>query len=200
MSIEAEETPPPARAGTSIRTVAIVVGVALVALLAVLATKTPGSEQVSSPLVGKKAPELIGTDLTSKEFDLTRYRGTWVLVNFFASWCPPCKAEHPELVKFSESHSPNQAQVVSVAFNDTPEEIEAFFSERGGSWPVLATDTDPIVLNYGVVKLPESYLVAPDGTIVAKMIAGITSDGVDDIIAKYTDSSAGGTSDGGGSG
>ena len=59
----------------------------------------------------------------------------------------------------------------------------------------MATDTAPIVLNYGVVKLPESYLVAPDGTIVAKMIAGITSDGVDDVIAKYT-----GTSDGGGSG
>jgi cytochrome c biogenesis protein CcmG/thiol:disulfide interchange protein DsbE len=172
-----------------IRIAAIAVGVVIALLVVVFFTNTPGGGKASSPLVGKRAPELVGTDMDGKEFDLTRYRGSWVLVNFFASWCPPCKAEHPELVKFSEAHSSGDAQVVSVAFNDAPEDIEAFFAERGGDWPVLAEGTDPIVLNYGVVKLPESYLVAPDGTIVAKMIAGITADEVDGIIAEYTDGS-----------
>ena len=176
----------PAKSSKTIRNVAIAAGVAIALLLWVLATSTPSSREVNSPLVGKTAPELIGTDADGKAFDLTDYRGSWVLVNFFASWCPPCQAEHPELVKFAERHSSGDANVVSVAFNDTPEDIAAFFDKRGGDWPVLAEGTDPVVLNYGVVKLPESFLVAPDGTIVAKLIAGITADVVDDLIAEYS--------------
>ena len=94
-------------------------------------------------------------------------------------------AEHPELVKFSEAHADGSASVVSVAYQNSSDDIAKFFKERGGTWPVLATGTDEAVLGYGVVKLPESYLVAPNGVIYAKLAGGVTADGVDALIKKY---------------
>lgn len=169
-----------------IRWVAVVVGVAIAGLLLVLATRTPAGTKVSSPLVGRTAPALRGTGIDGKPVDLSRMRGTWVLVNFFASWCAPCQAEHSELVEFSKRHQGGEASVISVAFNDNEADIKAFFAKRGGDWPVVVGDTDGIALDYGVVKLPESYLVAPDGQIVAKLISGITADEVDSLIRRYT--------------
>src|SRR5690606_12069380 len=96
------------------------------------------------------------------------HRGEWVVVNFFASWCGPCRQEHPELVAFSERHAARgDASVVSVAFSDAEDDARAFFEELGGDWPVLIEGTGRIGIDFGVTGVPETYLVAPDGTVVA---------------------------------
>ena len=85
--------------------IAGVVGVALAALIALFAFSPKGEtddQNRGSPLEGKLAPALTGTDIDGQPFDLDRYRGQWVLVNYFATWCPPCVAEHPQLVSLSE--------------------------------------------------------------------------------------------------
>ena len=143
---------------------------------------TPTASQ-GSPLEGKLAPALTGTTTTGEAFDLDKYRGEWVLVNFFATWCPPCVAEQSELVKFADSTA-GKAQVVSVAFDDTSDNVTKFFAERGGNWPVLAARTGTAALDYGVVKLPESYLVSPTGTVVKKLISGMTSDEVVKVMSE----------------
>lgn len=158
--------------------IAGLVGAAVLALVALFVVSPQvGDDQPPSPLVGKLAPPLAGATLTGETFDIDSARGKWVLVNFFATWCPPCIVEHPELVELSEV-DPDRLEVVSVAFADTTENVSQFFAERGGTWPVLASDTGRIAIDYGVKGLPESYLIGPSGTIVAKFIGGITADGL----------------------
>ena len=110
-------------------------------------------------------------------------------MNFFATWCPPCVQEHPELVKFSQETA-GTAQVVSVAFDDTPDKITEFFAQNGGDWPVLANDTGDASIDYGVVKLPESFLVNPEGTVVKKLAGGVTAAELEQIIADEGGSTA----------
>jgi cytochrome c biogenesis protein CcmG, thiol:disulfide interchange protein DsbE len=165
--------------------IAGVVGVALLGLIVLFATSPKDqdpSESSGSPVVGKLAPALAGATVDGQRFDLDKQRGKWVLVNFFATWCPPCVQEHPELVKFSRDTA-GTAQVVSVAFDDTAQKVDQFFAANGGDWPVLAKDTEDASVDYGVIKLPESYLIDPGGKIVKKFSGGITAAEVERVIA-----------------
>lgn len=159
---------------------AIVVGVVMVALVALLATRGT-NEPLSSKIVGQAAPGFSGETIEGRPFDLANHRGEWVLVNFFATWCGPCRIEHPELVKFAQAHASDPVQVVSVAFSDQPDAIKEFFAKQGGDWPVVATDTGRVALDYGVTGVPETYIVAPSGLIIAR-VEGVTQADLDQII------------------
>lgn len=169
-----------------LRVVAGVVVTALVlgALVVLFATAGSGEDaDTSAQVVADEAPDLTAVTTDGEVFDLGSTRGKWVLVNFFATWCPPCVAEHPELVAFSEAH-PEDVVVVSVAFDEPADVIEEFFDRNGGDWPVIAEDTGGIVLDFGVVKLPESFLVSPDGVVVEKIEGGVTAARLDRLIAE----------------
>lgn len=174
--------------------VSAVVAVVLVAFVAVLATREPATERrASSPLIGKVAPALGGETVDGGSFDIDDHRGRWVLVNFFATWCQPCVQEHPELVRFSEAHAAgDDAVVVSVVYDESDlGRVRDFFAERGGDWPVLSDGLLPAV-DYGVVKVPESYLVAPNGVVVQKYTGGVTQDMIERDIAALTEAASGG--------
>jgi cytochrome c biogenesis protein CcmG/thiol:disulfide interchange protein DsbE len=171
--------------------IAGVVAVVAVLLVVLLATSPQGGDQtVSSPLLGKLAPDIKATDTTGAQFRIDDYRGRWVLVNFFATWCAPCVQEHPELLTFARRHElTGDAAVVSVAFNESPSTVEKFFQKNGGDWPVIAQGNGDFALDYGVVKLPESYLIAPDGTVVEKIDGGIQADQLDATISRLSGAS-----------
>ncbi|MEZ5383000.1 MAG: TlpA disulfide reductase family protein [Microthrixaceae bacterium] len=176
---------------SSVRWIALAVGGAMVLMFGVLVVVTGRAddpkESAASPLVGADAPPLVADSLDGGTVDLRDYRGSWVLVNFFATWCVPCQIEHPELIELSEEHAAaGDAYVISVAFNDEPEDLQAFFDERGGDWPVAVGDTSQIALDYGVVKLPESYLVAPSGVVVAKVAGGVRAADIERLIDDAT--------------
>ncbi|UDY37283.1 TlpA family protein disulfide reductase [Dermatobacter hominis] len=181
--------------------IAGIVGVALAALIALFAFSPKGedpAESASSPLVGKLAPALAGSTADGQAFDLDQHRGQWVLVNFFATWCPPCVAEHPLLVQLSEQ-TQGSLQVVSVASGDTADNVVDFFEKRGGDWPVLVSDTDDASIDYGLIKLPESYLIAPDGTVVQKLVGGIDEGEVAAIERRIAEGTGSGAAAGSGS-
>lgn len=149
-----------------------------------LATST-SDDKVSSPLLGVLAPAITGEGFRGERFDLDAERGNWVLVNFFSTTCIPCIQEHPELVELSRRHEATGAlKIVSVTFEDKASAVREFFEQHGGSWPVLLNDTGRIAISYGVTAVPESYLVAPDGIVMRKVIGGITADDVDTYIAR----------------
>ena len=117
--------------------------------------------------MGQAAPPFSGETIDGSPFTLANHRGEWVLVNFFATWCVPCRLEHPELVKFANEHSGDPVQVVSVAYgNDQADTIRDFFAKQGGGWPVVPSDTGRVALDYGVTGVPETYIVAPSGLVV----------------------------------
>jgi len=165
------------------RNAAIVVGILLVGLIALLATRGT-STPISSRIVGQAAPDFSGTTLDGSTFRMANHRGEWVLVNFFATWCTPCRLEDPQIQQFVDSHKSDPVKVVSVAFSDDASSISAYWVKERNTWPVISTDTGLIALDYGVTKVPESYMVAPSGLVVAGFFGGVTASGLDKVIAE----------------
>src|SRR5205807_1548917 len=95
----------PERRSHRARWVAAAVGVPIALLVAVLATRPPaGTRAADSPLLGKPAPAINATTIDGQPVELARAQGRWVLLNFFATWCVPCRREHPDLVRFAQQH------------------------------------------------------------------------------------------------
>ena len=166
--------------------VALPVLVVMLGFIVVLATSDPsGGRQSSSPLLGRQAPPIDSTTIDGETFDLEELRGRYVLVNFFATWCIPCIREHPELVNFERRHAgAGDAAVISVVYDDRSTKAREFFDENGGDWPVVVDPDGAIAVSYGVSGVPESYLVAPDGTVVTKIVGGVTASGLDRTLAE----------------
>ena len=166
--------------------VAIGVAVVLAVFVGVLATREPSSDRTAdSPLVGQVAPPVTGTSLTDGQpFDLDALRGQWVVLNFFATWCVPCRTEHPELLSFSRRHGQiGDASVVSVVFDDDPEAVKQYFEDNDSTWPVVDGTGTGVILDYAVAAVPESFIISPSGYVVAKVTGGVTSVGLDQLIA-----------------
>jgi cytochrome c biogenesis protein CcmG, thiol:disulfide interchange protein DsbE len=146
------------------RIIAVLIGVITLGLVGVLATRETATERdADSPLVGQVAPEVTGNDvLTGKRVQLSSTLGRWTLVNFFGTWCPGCIREHPELVEFEQANR-SEVSLLSLIQEDSPEKVKRFFEQNGGSWPVL--DVPRAGVDFGVIKLPETYLITPDGRV-----------------------------------
>jgi cytochrome c biogenesis protein CcmG/thiol:disulfide interchange protein DsbE len=143
--------------------------VAALALVAVLATRPPAtSSAADSPLLGQPAPAISAPGLTGGNVVLSRMRGHFVLVNFFASWCQPCHQEQGSLLQLSRSLT-----VLGVVYDDSASSALGFLVSSGAHWPAVADPSGAISVAYGVRGPPESYLVSPDGTVVAKIVGAI---------------------------
>lgn len=158
------------------RYVALVVGVVMVAFLGVLVMAEPGdSESASSPLLGRPAPTVESTTIDDQPFDLARRKGSWVVLNFFNSTCVPCRQEHKHLVSFAEEQkkSDDPVEVYTIVNDDSDGAVRAFFATFGGDWPKVRDDDGAISVAFGVAKVPESWVVDPDGFVRLRIIGAL---------------------------
>ena len=106
-----------------------------------------------------------------------------MLLNFFASWCPPCRTESPELVKFAYGHpAGQQVAVLGVVFGDTAPNAAAFERQAGATWPSVLDPGERIAISYGVDDPPQSFLIAPDGRVVDRILGGVTAGALDRLV------------------
>jgi peroxiredoxin len=151
---------------------------ALLAVSLVLATRSSQqATQGNTPLVGKVAPGFTATALEGGgTVTLSQYRGRYVFLNFFASWCGPCQQEAPDLVQFAfeQSRLPGGAAVLSVDFTDTNAGARGFISTYGTTWPSLQDPNGSIAYDYGVESPPTTFLITPKGTVFNDLLGPVT--------------------------
>ena len=155
--------------------VALVVAVLFVVLASGKASKP---DVTSSFLLNRPAPAAVSTTLDGKPFDLSRRKGSWVVLNFFQSTCLPCKAEHPELVAFADQQASiaDGAELYTVIKDDPDDAVAAWFAEHGGSWPIVKDDDGAIATAFGVAQVPETWIIDPSGVVVSRTITTVTAD------------------------
>jgi len=155
------------------------VAAVLAALFVVLASsKSEKPDTTSSFLLGRPAPAVVSTTLDGKTFDLSRRKGSWVVLNFFQSTCLPCKAEHPELVAFATQQAgiTDGAELYTVVKDDSDAAVSKWFAEHGGSWPIVKDDNGSISTDFGVAQVPETWIIDPSGIVVQRYPGTITAE------------------------
>jgi cytochrome c biogenesis protein CcmG/thiol:disulfide interchange protein DsbE len=140
---------------------ALVAAVAFVGLLAYGLIANNGAE-IS---VGEAAPDATLETLDgSGSGSLADYRGQWVLLNFWASWCDPCRTESPAIEKWAEKHE-GELTVVGVNTEDLTGDALDFVDEFGLTWDMLRDGDGEFKDSYGIFALPESFLIDPEGNL-----------------------------------
>jgi peroxiredoxin len=128
-------------------------------------------EQVA---VGSRVPDFTLPTLDGRCAHLADYRGRPVIVNFWASWCNPCRREFPLFRAALDRHRHDRLAVLGVTHNDIVDDSRQFAREEGATWPLLVDDGNDVGNAFGVNALPKTFFIRPDGTLVAR-IYGLTS-------------------------
>ena len=152
---------------------------------------------VDSPLIGKPAPAVTLPNLQGGgTLSLTSLPGRVLVVNFWASWCVPCRAEHPALLAASAAYRDRGVTFIGVNFQDQRASAVRFLDElgRGQGYRYVADPGSRAAVNFGVFGVPETFFVDPSGTIVAKVTGPATlpllAATLDDLLAGRTPRSA----------
>jgi cytochrome c biogenesis protein CcmG/thiol:disulfide interchange protein DsbE len=156
---------------------------------------TGGAPQFITPLMGKPAPQFALEDLSGKKVSLSSYKGKAVLINFWATWCTPCKIETPWLIELRNQYAAQGFEIIGVSaddldrddpkkLSDEKKEIARFVDKMHMPYPVLI-DGDAISQPYGGLdSLPTSYFVDRQGKVVAAQLGLTSKDEIESNIRK----------------
>jgi len=125
-------------------------------------------------------------DLHGKTHTIEKYAGKWVVVNYWATWCPPCLDEIPELVEFHDKHKDKDAVVLGVDFEEVDDKyLRRFVDENFISYPILKSrpsSRTPFGMIHG---LPTTFLISPDGKVIASKTGGVTKQDLEESIEYF---------------
>lgn len=148
------------------------------------AEPAPASDLSAVPVkVDYPAPELALNNVDGKPVSLTSYRGQVVLVNLWATWCPPCKEEMPALEAYYRKHAKDGFSVVAVNDGDPTSDVEKFVEDYQLTFPVWL---DPTYIGttkaFKTLNLPSSYVINRDGQVVLSWLGGINQKNLEQYV------------------
>jgi cytochrome c biogenesis protein CcmG/thiol:disulfide interchange protein DsbE len=154
--------------------------VAVVALTVPLGG-SPGPSQIvvgGSPFLNQPAPAIDLVGLDGQRVQLTDYQGRPVIVNFWASWCIPCRDEFPLFVDALQQHASEGLEILGVIHHDTDEAAQSFADAMGGTWPMLADPADVAWNAWLGAGVPTTYYVDADGVVRDFSLGPVTRSGL----------------------
>ncbi len=177
----------------------LTVGVVAGVLVAVLGdgsesggTTRPGSVTGAGAEVGSPAPDFQLPALDGRgDVKLSDFRGRPVILNFWASWCNPCRQEFPLLKHAIRDHRADRLAVVGVTYQDIASDSRSFVKQRDATWPQGVDQNGAVAKAFGVRAIPQSFFIRPDGTIAARVFGITTESALADPLAKVLGGSSG---------
>lgn len=125
---------------------------------------------IPSPLIGRPAPPFTVTLFDGKKLSLDDLRGKVVFLNFWASWCPPCRVESKDLEAAWQKHKDEEIVFLGIDIQDSEKEALAFLKEFDITYPNGRDASGKISIDYGVWGIPETFLIDPEGRITYKHV------------------------------
>lgn len=154
-----------------IRSIILAILVAAIAYTVyVTATKDPNKVIKA----GDSAPNFVLTDLDGKKHQLSDYKGQGVLLNFWGTWCPPCKEEMPALNNAYAKYKEQNVQVISINIAQSNFEVQNFVDEYKLNFPMTIDRSKSVMRAYNVDQLPATFLINKEGKITEIITHGIT--------------------------
>jgi thiol-disulfide isomerase/thioredoxin len=133
---------------------------------------------------GKEAPDFALQDLQGKQVKLSDFRGKAVLLNFWATWCGPCKIEMPWFVELQKQYGPQGFEIVGVALDDSgKDEIQKFAKEMGVNYTILQGQ-DAVGDAYGAIGLPTTFYIDRSGKIIDSASGLVSRSEIEDNVKK----------------
>lgn len=151
-------------------------------------TGSPGASATTivggSPLLDKPAPAIALQDLDGQPVTLAQYAGRPVLLNIWATWCIPCRAEFPRLVGAYGEYRDRGLEILGIVHRDTGGNARTFAQQQGATWPMLLDTNDAVWRDYIGVGVPQSYFIDADGVVRAFSIGPLSDAGLQAGLAK----------------
>jgi cytochrome c biogenesis protein CcmG/thiol:disulfide interchange protein DsbE len=166
----------------------IVAGIAALTVVLMLSFRFDPRD-IRTGTVGKPAAQFTAEKLDgSGTLSLADHAGKVVVLNFFASWCPPCKAENPALLRVWERYRTSDVVFIGIVFNEPTDKALAYVKANGVTWPTVQDEDGRIAFAYGVHGPPETYFIGTDGIIAGRHTGEITEqalvNGIDKLRAQ----------------
>ena len=150
-------------------------------------SRTGSRVQEGLPGIGAEAPDFRLEDIDGRIYSLSDYRGKIVVINFWASWCPPCRAELPELKEFYEETDDDVIEFLSINLYETeqqPDELPQFIEDEELPYPVLIDRSGSVTDDYRIRTIPVTAIISPDGKISRIKNGAVTKSWLRDAVGE----------------
>ena len=118
------------------------------------------------------APDFTLSNVGEQQVSLRQYRGKVVLLNFWATWCIPCREEMPGLEQLHQTFQQQDLVILAINLKEGAEQVKAFFQKRTLSFPALLDQNGAVFRDYSVAGMPTTYLIGRDGRLLARSVGG----------------------------
>jgi thiol-disulfide isomerase/thioredoxin len=120
----------------------------------------------------KAAPNFTLSTVDGQQVSLHQYRGKVVFLNFWATWCIPCREEMPALEQLHQTYQSQDLTILSIDLKESADQVKVFFQKHGLSFPALLDQDGSVFRDYLVAGMPTTYLIGRDGTLLARGVGG----------------------------
>ncbi|MFC1928193.1 TlpA family protein disulfide reductase [Chloroflexota bacterium] len=160
----------------------------VIAILVLLLAGCSAGSEPSAPSVAREGGQTPGFQLQNLEgqtISLSKFQGRPVLINFWAVWCPPCRAEMPHLQQIYEEWSGKGLVLLTINMGDSPSQVKEFLQSNKLSLPVLFDTKGDVANKYNIVAIPTSFFIDKDGIIQEKVVGAFPNKStIEDLLKK----------------